>query len=55
MFEEKLPSFLKHYDELFKNHSHPFLFGDKPVIADFLIAGVYINLINNPHVGYAKE
>ena len=55
LFEEFLPKFLGHYDEKFKNHAHPFLFGDKPVTADFLVAGTYTNYINNPHVGFAKE
>ena len=32
-----------------------FLFGDSLTIADFWIGGLYVNLINNPAVGFAPE
>ena len=50
-----LPKFLGHYNDKFENHTHPFLFGDKPATTDFLVGGTYLNYINNPNVGYAKE
>lgn len=55
LFGEHLPKFLEHYDKHFAESKHQFLFGDKPVTADFLVAGTYINFINNPNVGFEKE
>ena len=55
MFEVYLPQFLGHYDQYFAEKKTDFLFGDKPVTADFLIGGIYVNYITNPNVGYGKE
>ena len=55
MFEVVLPRFLAHYDQHFAENKTDFLFGDKPMTADFLIGGVYVNYITNPNVGYAKD
>jgi hypothetical protein len=46
---------LEHYDKYFQENKTAFLFGDKPVTADFLVAGTYLNYINNANVGFAKE
>ena len=34
-FEVQLPQFLEHYDKYFSENKTDFLFGDKPVTADF--------------------
>ena len=46
---------MEHYDKYFQENKTDFLFGDKPVTADFLVAGTYLNYINNANVGFAKE
>ena len=54
LFETHLPKFLAKYDGRFKDSKDKFLFGDKPVTADFMVGGTYVNFINNPHI-YEKE
>ena len=50
-----LPKFLAHYDKVFADKKTAFLFGDKPVVADFLIAGIYVNFILNENIGFGRE
>ena len=37
------------------NNGKKFLFGDRLTIADFWIAGVYVNWASNPNIAYGKE
>ena len=50
-----LPNHLSKYDKHLAEVNTPFLFGDKPMTADFLIAGLYLNYITNHMVGFGKE
>ena len=55
MFENVLPKFLEHYEKVFADKKTAFLFGDKPVVADFLVAGIYVNFILNENIGFGRE
>ena len=55
MFENVLPKFLEHYEKVFADKKTAFLYGDKPVVADFLVAGIYVNFILNENIGFGRE